>query len=206
MHCDPVNSRWQHWTHYGSPVRVRRQVEGRSGIQSLLSVCSKSLYNSLSHDLYMNFSVFFSHKKIDPCNSSLFSQECNLQFIKEALKQERAQRNGDVYLILGSVLKNNHYAVHCIILHWGVSLHKYMCAVIMLQERVWWHTLKINSRSSHCVFIGHVQQSLSVFNWIRNYFCYSVFLRHAAIFSKYAICWWKVSTFTQVLYLSTILR
>lgn len=37
-------------------------------------------------------------------------------------------------LILGSALKNTHYAVHCIMLHWGVSLHKYMCAVTMLQE------------------------------------------------------------------------
>jgi len=39
---------------------------------------------------------------------------------------------GSVYL--PSVLKNIHYVVRCIMLHWGNSLDRYMCAVTMLQE------------------------------------------------------------------------
>ena len=80
--------------------------------------------------------MYILNSSFDTCSSCLFSQECNLQYIKEAWKQERAVGERGMYciLILGSILKNTHHAPHCIMLHWGVSLHKYMCAVTMLQE------------------------------------------------------------------------
>lgn len=148
-----------------------------------LSVCSMYIHSSLIWPLISTVTEHFLlaihisfHAKLNTVwilwttpliavSSGLFSPEFNLQHIKEVWKHGKAGWSRGCILI-SSELENTLHGLHCIMLHWGVSLHKQMCAVTMLQEgQRMMHTPMNSTRSSDYNFIGSAEvQSVKLCN------------------------------------------